>query len=139
MNRRYLALALLAAILGSAAAGWWWWQRPPDRYFGLKEVDRAAYPNRRIDLEPPKGREGVDYYGTLRMDVFIDHRGNVERVEMLESTVPPSFREKAVKAFTGVDFEPALKAGRKVKSLKRVEIRFLPPIRDLDASQPSDR
>jgi hypothetical protein len=137
--RHKLAAAIALAVVLALAGGWWWWQQPPARYFELKEVERAAYPLKRIDLEHPPGREGVDYYGTLRMDVMIDHRGGVDAVEVRQATVPAAFRDAAVKAFGEARYEPAVREGRKVKSVKRVEVRFAAPLRELDASQPSER
>ena len=43
--------------------------------------------------------------------------------------MPGSFRESAVKAFAGTPFDPAMRYGRAVKSVKRVEVSFAPPLR----------
>jgi len=134
----HFVAALAFAAAGLAAVGWM--HRVPARYFPANEVDRKAFPLRRIDLDFPETREGVDYFGTLRLDVLINERGGVDRVEVIEATVPPAFRDMAVRAFATARFEPAVKDGRKVKSVKRVEVRFAPPARQLvAASPPPDR
>jgi TonB family protein len=62
------------------------------------------------------------------MDVLIDENGHVDRVDVLESTVPQAFRDHAVQVFSTAVFEPAQRNGAPVKSVKRVEVRFAPPI-----------
>jgi TonB family protein len=96
----------------------------PSRYFPANELDHVAAPLRAVDLSFPE--KGPEIYGKLRMNVFIDHRGVVDRVEVLESTVPPSFRNYAVDTFTATRFEPAQRGGRAVKSVKKVEVVFAP-------------
>ncbi len=135
---RAAIVLLAAAAVALAIAGWM--RRVPATYFPAAEVDRRAYPVRDIGLAFPKGREAVDYYGTLRMDVRIDEHGVVTRVDVLESSVPPAFREQAVRAFLAARFVPAEKGGRSVRSVKRVEVRFAAPVRSLEATTPpSDR
>lgn len=119
-------LLVLAALAIAVVAGWR--LRTPARYFTAAEVEHVAVPVRRLELEFPPGREGVDYYGTLRMEVLIDQKGHVDRVDVLESTVPQSFRDHAVQVFSTAAFEPAQRDGAPVKSVKKVEVRFAPPI-----------
>lgn len=97
------------------------------RYFPASELDRKPYPMRRVDLDPPQVQNGVEYYGKLRLDVFIDARGAVDRVEVIGAEVPGRLRDDAVKAFSQSRWEPGRKWGVRVKSVKRVEIDFEPP------------
>ena len=122
--RSWLAGAAIAAVAIAGACAWMW---APWRWFAASEVSRVAYPLRDVGLAFPPGREGVDYYGTLRMDVYIDAEGRVDRVRVLESSVPASFRDGAVRAFEATRFDPAVRFGRPVKSVKRVEVEFKPP------------
>jgi len=137
--RHRIAAAAVLALLAAATAGAWWHFHVPSRYFPASEVDHRAAPLKRIDLDIPVGSEGVEYFGKLRMDVFIDHRGRVDRVEVLESTLPQSFRDSAVKTFSEVRFDPAVKDGRAVKSVKRVEVDFAPPVPEAGAPMSGDR
>jgi hypothetical protein len=56
----------------------------------------------------------------------------VDRVPVLESTLPRTFRDSAVGAFSRARFEPALRKGRAVKSIKKVEVRFAAPLSELN-------
>jgi len=128
---RFVLVAAAALFVGLLAAYAWLWT--PWRYFPADRLSRVAYPRRDVGLQFPPGREGVDYYGTLRLDLYIDERGHVDRVQVEESSVPESFRASAVAAFAGTPFDPAVRYGRPVKSVKRVEVKFAPPIQGLDA------
>ena len=118
-----LAGVLVLALLGAYAYLW-----APWRYFPGAALDHVAAPSRDVGLVYPSGREGIDYYGTLRMDLYIGADGTVDRVEVLESTVPESFRASAIQAFRAARYEPAVRYGRIVKSIKRVEVRFAPQV-----------
>ena len=103
-------------------------------YFAASSLDVKPYPLRRVDLELPQEKNGIEYYGKLRLKVYINADGGVDRVEATQSTVPAKFRDDAVKAFSQVRWEPGRIWGIRVKSLKRVEIDFEPPVRGLDRS-----
>jgi TonB family protein len=128
-TQTWLAGAGAAVLVLGAVYAWLW---APWHYFTAQEVGRVAYPMQDVGLQFPPGREGVDYYGTLRLDVYVDAKGHVDRVEVLESTVPAAFRDSAVRAFAGTPFDPAVRFGRPVKSVKRVEVNFAPPLQGLD-------
>ena len=127
---RYAAAAAGALVLVLGIACAWLWA--PWRYFTAAEVDRVAFPLRDVGLAFPPGRAGIDYFGTLRMNVYIDAQGRVERVEVLEATVPASFRASVVRAFEQARFEPARRWGRAVMSVKKVEVRFDAPVPSLN-------
>ena len=124
-----LAAAVLAAV---AAVGLWMHWRTPSRYFTASEVDRVAMPLGDVGLAFPRARGGIEYYGTLRLELYIDEDGRVDRVDVLESTVPASFRDEALQRFAATRFEPATREGRAVKSVKKVEVRFDAPLRGLN-------
>jgi TonB family protein len=132
---RFVLVAAGVAFVALFGAYAWLWA--PWRYFPADELARVAYPMRDVGLQYPPGVEGVDYYGTLRLNLYIDERGHVDRVEVVEATVPESFRASAVAAFGGTPFDPATRYGRPVKSMKKVEVKFAPPLRGLDSSNAS--
>lgn len=101
-------------------------------HFTSGEVDTRAIPSRAVDLPPPVRQNGVEYYGKLRLDIFIAADGAVERIDTAGSTVPEAFRREAVRAFSSVGWEPAHKWGIKVPSVKRVEVDFEPAVRGLE-------
>ncbi len=97
------------------------------RYLPASELDAKPYPMRRIDLDFPASKDGIEYYGKVRMNVFIDSHGEVDRVEVLDSRVPQRLRDIAVNAFSQARWEPGRKWGLRVKSVKEVEIDVEPP------------
>jgi len=132
MNRTRRVVAAAIVALAAVAIAAWVLARLPSRYYTASELDHVATPLADVGLTFPKGREGIDYFGTLRMDVYIDEAGRVDRVQVLESTVPREFQESAVAAFTRARFEPARRKGRAVKSIKKVEVRFAAPLSELN-------
>jgi hypothetical protein len=97
------------------------------RYLPASELDAKPYPMRRIDLDFPASKDGIEYYGKVRMNVFIDSHGGVDRVEVLDSRVPQRLRDIAVNAFSQARWEPGRKWGLRVKSVKEVEVDVEPP------------
>lgn len=126
--KTFLAVGALAVAVAAIA---WWFDEDPTYYPG-SELERRPHPMRRIDIDPPPAPGGLEYYGKLRMNVFINSRGGVDRVEVVEARVPASFRDTAVKAFSQARWEPGLRQGKHVRSLKVVEIDFEPPVRGLN-------
>ena len=120
---RRLVLAVLAFAL-AAAAGAWLYTRL--HYYTAAEVDRAAFPLAAIDLPYPVGASGVQYEGRVEMKVYIDAEGGVDRVELLDAAVPAAYRDLALRAFRNARFGPALRGGRPVRSVKRIEVEFKP-------------
>jgi TonB family protein len=97
------------------------------RYLPASELDAKPFPLKPVDLQMPKAGRGAEYYGKLKLNVFISAAGVVDRVEVAEATVPPAFRDSAAKAFSEARWEPARKAGKRVKTVKVVEVEFEPP------------
>jgi hypothetical protein len=82
---------------------------------------------RGIELQPPQSKSGIEYFGKLRLDIFIDADGVVDHVDAGQSTVPPGLREDAIHAFSTVRWEPGRIWGVRVKSVKHVEVDLAPP------------
>ena len=97
------------------------------RYFPASELDKKPYPMRRVDLDFPPVKDGIEYYGKLRIDVYINSTGGVDRVEVVDAKVPARLRDIAVNAFSQTRWEPGRKWGMRVKSLDVVEVEFEPP------------
>ena len=121
------ATAALSALLAALAAAWLYWHF---HYFTASEVDRPAFPLKPIDLPYPKARGGVDYYGSLELELYVDAQGNVVRVALVSAAVPQAYEEVALDSFRLARFGPALKWGRPVRSRKKIEVRFTPPVDD---------
>jgi hypothetical protein len=103
-------------------------------YFSAGSLDLKPYPLRRIDLELPQEKNGIEYYGKLRLKVYINAEGGVDRVEATGSTVPAKLRDDAMKAFSQARWEPGRIWGFRVGSLKVIEVDYEPPVRGLRQS-----
>jgi hypothetical protein len=114
----------IAAVLGVGLA---FLAYESTRYFRASELDMKPYPMRRIDIDFPPSTDGIEYFGKLRLDVYIDSQGGVDRVEVVDSKIPARLRDIAVKAFLQARWEPARKWGFRVKSVKVVEIEVAAP------------
>ena len=86
---------------------------------GIKVRVNPAYPAR-------AARENVS--GKAVVGLYIDASGGVERIE-IERETPAGFGfgESAANAFRGARFSPAMKGGKRVRALMRVEISFDAP------------
>jgi hypothetical protein len=123
--RTTLAAGAAVLAIGIGLAAWHW---PDSRYYGASEVEHAAHPLRRIDIEPAGADAGIEYFGVVRMDLYIGRDRVVERVEVPHSTVLPAVRDRVVRAFTSARWQPArMRDGREVRSVKRVQVDFEPP------------
>ena len=119
-----IAAAVLAAVLAAIAAFAAWASR---HYFTAAEVDRAAYPLEGISLPYPTLANGTAYAGTLRLNVYIGRDGAVDAVELVDATVPAAYQDVALRAFRAARFGPARWHGLAVRSVKRIEVTFIPP------------
>ena len=119
---RIVTVVAVAALLALAAFGF-----AKVHYFESSGLDPRPYPLQGLFFSPPKSKNGIEYFGKLRLDVYIGEDGKVDRVEMLDSTVPLALRDEAVRAFSQVRWEPGRLWGLRVKSVKRVELELTPP------------
>lgn len=86
---------------------------------GIKVRVNPAYPAR-------AARENVS--GKAVVGLYIDANGAVERIEIeRETPAGYGFGESAASAFRSARFSPALKGGKRVRALMRVEISFDAP------------
>ncbi|MDX1376747.1 MAG: TonB family protein, partial [Burkholderiales bacterium] len=86
---------------------------------GIKVRVNPAYPAR-------AARENVS--GTAIVGLYIDADGAVERVEVERATPAGyGFGESAAEAFRAARFSPAMKSGKRVRALMRVEVSFDAP------------
>ncbi len=128
MIRKVLGAMLMA--LGLAGAGWMTIEEL--RYLEPAELDRKPYPMRRVDLDPIEARNGVEYFGKVKLRIYIQKGGSVDHVDVVNSTLPPDATQKAVKAFTDTQWEPGMKSGRSRRSVNVVEVNFEAPTPGID-------
>ena len=132
MTPRTRTAAIAVALAAAAAFAFWFFADP--RYYPVAELDLRPYPLRLIDLDFPRVANGVEYYGKLKLNVYIGRDGGVDRVEVVSAAVPERFREAAVQAIGRTRWEPGRSGWRRVKSVKAYEIDFEPPVRGLGRS-----
>jgi hypothetical protein len=96
-------------------------------YYRPQELDHPPHPLEHVSVkyEPIPGR--AEYYGKVRLEIYLSSRGKVDRIDVPLANVPPAYRDAAVKAFTEVGWEPGIKGGRKVKSMLPIEVEYEPP------------
>ena len=131
-------IVIAALIASAAAAGAWYWHSYDPRYYTASELEHAAYPLALVHVDPMPMVNGVEYFGKIRFDLYIGTNGRVERLEMIESTMPARVADDVVKAFTTARWQPGrMKDGREVKSVKRVEVNYeVPKSRELKPMAP---
>jgi hypothetical protein len=127
MKKRKAAIAAgVAAAIAVAAWGAWWKFDP--RWYTARELEHAARPERRIDIDPMPMSGGIEYFGRIHFDLYIGRDGRVDRVENLESTLPDAVRDRIVKSFSEARWYAARRpGGREVRSVKRIEVNYEAP------------
>ena len=99
----------------------------PEKWFTAAEVDIGAQPVTAVELVYPQNLVGPDAVrARVRVRVFIDERGAVQKVEVPRRAPAREFEEAARETWGAVRFSPAIKDGRAVKSQKLLELDFAP-------------
>jgi TonB family protein len=97
-------------------------------YYKRSQLEARPYIVTKVDPQYPWG--GPPDGGKARIRLFINERGFVDRVAIVESTASPKFGEAAADAFRKAQFEPGKLKGVAVKSQVLIEVDFpslLPP------------
>lgn len=97
-----------------------------ERYYTASEVDVRAQPVNEPPLVYPQEAYQFRVRGRVMLRVLINERGGVDGIAVLEAEPRGVFEEAALAAAQALEFTPAVKHGRKVKSQKRLEIAFDP-------------
>lgn len=97
----------------------------PEKWHTAEEVDVRAEPLTPVNLRYPE-QLAAPTYGRVRIALFIDERGWVRKVHVLESEPERLFDAAAIQAWQDVRFSPALKGDLPVKSEKLLEMNFMP-------------
>jgi hypothetical protein len=97
------------------------------RYLEPVELERAAYPLRRLDVPSIAERNGMTYFGKVKLRVYIPKSGEVDHIEVVSASVPREVAEDTAKRFAGVRWEPGTRSGRARRSVYVVEVDFPPP------------
>jgi len=93
-------------------------------YYKRSQLDARPYLVTRVEPDYPTGVPPTG--GKARVRLFINERGFVDRVAIVESTPPAKFGEAAADAFKSAQFEPGKRRGVAVKSQILIEMEFAP-------------
>jgi protein TonB len=99
---------------------------PFDSYFSTREVDVGAEPSNEVLLHYPLLEYRQRLGGVVRFTLFINAQGGLDKVYLIDATPPGHFEEAALEAVNKLQFTPARKNGREVKSRKTIEVVFNP-------------
>ena len=92
-------------------------------YFGREDLDLAPKAQGIVQIAYPPGVPGNELQAG-RLTLFIDEHGTVQRILVLDQSLPPPFQEAARNAFLQARFAPGERAGRNVRSRIDVEVVF---------------
>ena len=99
---------------------------PLDPYYTARELDVRAEPINDVDLVYPRRAYEMRTKGRVVLRIFINERGAIDEVSVVEAAPPGVFEEAALTATRALQFTPAMKNGRNVKSQKTIEVAFDP-------------
>ena len=99
---------------------------PLDKYFTAREVDvRASQINEVVLIYPQRAYE-MRLQGKVVLRIFINENGGTDMISVLAAMPPGVFEEVVLTAARELEFSPAIKNGRNVKSQKTIEVVFDP-------------
>lgn len=99
---------------------------PPDQYFTAREVDVRASQINEVTLVYPQRAYEMRLGGKVMLRIFINKQGGIDSISVLAATPPGVFEEATLTATRALQFSPALKNGRQVKSQMTIEVVFNP-------------
>lgn len=99
---------------------------PFERYYSSREVDLRAEEKNEVQIVYPKTAYEMRVKGAVRLRLYISAQGNIDDISLLSSDPPGIFEEHALAAARALEFRPAVKDGRSVRSQKVIEVFFDP-------------
>jgi TonB family protein len=97
-----------------------------ETYFGIDQVDVPAKPINDVMLHYPSVAYIQRISGVVQFKLYINEEGQLEKIDMIDARPPRVFEQAAWNAVKQLQFSPALKAGRPVKSEKTIDVVFDP-------------
>lgn len=101
---------------------------PPQEapYFPSGSVDSKPYPRVPVVIPFPDGAPPQQRI-TAILILYIGTDGQVDRVEIEQSELPPAFEKAALDAFRQASMQPAMKEGRPVRAKMKIQVEFEAP------------
>lgn len=97
-----------------------------DRYYTASELDQRAIQTNDVQLVYPKTAYQMRIRGRVRLKILINEHGAIDLVSIVQAEPPGVFEASALAATQALQFSPAVKDGRDVKSQKLIEVVFDP-------------
>ena len=97
---------------------------PIHRYYRTRELDVRPGIMTRVQPEYPESAARRSLAGSVRVQLYIDEAGRVERVQTLHAEPPGVFEASTQSAFLAARFTPGMKDGRPVKVKIMLEVQF---------------
>ena len=98
----------------------------PEKWYTAPELAVLAEPIEVVKLAYPDEFAGSTIIANVRVRLFVDERGTVQKIELVQSGPDPAFDAAAIRQWQGVRFKPGIRDGIAVKSQKLLELEFLP-------------
>jgi protein TonB len=99
---------------------------PLNIYYASNEVDTRAEPLNDVDLVYPLLAYQDRVRGMVRLNIFVNEKGGIDKVAVVDAKPPGVFENAALQAVAELKFSPAIKNGRPVKNRKTIEVAFDP-------------
>jgi protein TonB len=101
-------------------------RRIADEYYKPSDLDVRAEPLNDVSLVYPELAYQRRIRGKVLLRLLISAAGKIDEVAVLDSEPRGLFEDAALTATWAVQFSPAVKSGRRVKSQKTLEVVFDP-------------
>jgi TonB family protein len=98
----------------------------PDKWYTASELSVLAEPLAPVKLSYPEELAGSTIITAVRIRLFVDESGTVQKIQLVESGADPAFDAAAIRQWATVRFKPGLRGGIAVKSQKLLELEYLP-------------
>ena len=99
---------------------------PLDKYYTARELDVRAEQTNEVHLVYPERAYVMRVSGKVLLRILINEHGAIDNVAIVQAAPPGAFEEAALTATRALQFKPAIKNGRNVKSQKTIEVVFDP-------------
>ena len=101
---------------------------PPQEapYFPSGSVDSKPYPKVPVVIPFPEGALPKQKIAAILV-LYIGMDGQIDRVEVEQSELPPVFEKAALDAFRQASMQPAIKDGSPVRARMKIQVEFEAP------------
>ena len=90
----------------------------------MHELNVTPTPLARIEPIFPPDALADGTTGTVHLEMFVDEKGEVELLRVINTTTPGTFDQAAIDAFAHQKFKPGIKDNTPVKSHLKLVIKF---------------